>query len=234
MENTLKKPAVRQGNFELLRIVAMIMIVTLHYFGYDNLLIERQGSTTYYVSWVLDALCFGAVNLYVLISGYFTSSTKFKLNKILDLWIQIIVLTSGSYIIARLTGIVSPKDTKALYRSFFPVTRNAYWFITAYFVFCAIAPFLVWVVNNITQRQHKTVCLTLVFITSVLPTVFYPHDWLYIKKGYSIIWFITLYFVASYIKKIRQLQKIAVRIFCRVRSIRNGGAWNKIPACPHL
>ena len=205
-ETKLKKTA-RQGNFELLRIIAMIMIVTLHYLGKGKLLNLDNGSITYFVAWFCEALSYVAVNVYVLISGYFTKSTKFKFNKILDLWIQTIIISGTAYIIALKTGISEEFKSPDFFKSFMPITRNSYWFITTYFVFCAIAPFLVNIVNTINQKQHKTVCATLVFITSVLPTIFYEADWLKISKGYHIIWFVTLFFVASYIRKYDTFKK---------------------------
>ena len=205
-ETKLKKTA-RQGNFELLRIIAMIMIVTLHYLGKGKLLNLDNGSITYFVAWFCEALSYVAVNVYVLISGYFIKSTKFKFNKILDLWIQTIIISGTAYIIALKTGISEEFKSPDFFKSFMPITRNSYWFITTYFVFCAIAPFLVNIVNTINQKQHKTVCATLVFITSVLPTIFYEADWLKISKGYHIIWFVTLFFVASYIRKYDTFKK---------------------------
>ena len=205
-ETKLKKTA-RQGNFELLRIIAMIMIVTLHYRGKGKLLNLDNGSNTYFVAWFCEALSYVAVNVYVLISGYFIKSTKFRFNKILDLWIQTIIISGTAYIIALKTGISEEFKSADFFKSFMPITRNSYWFITTYFVFCAIAPFLVNIVNTINQKQHKTVCATLVFITSVLPTIFFEADWLKISKGYHIIWFVTLFFVASYIRKYDTFKK---------------------------
>ena len=77
----------RSANLELLRIVAMIMIVLIHIFGKADLLhapalsgANRQGF------WVLETLCIVAVNCYVLISGYFLSRSTFRLGKYLRLW----------------------------------------------------------------------------------------------------------------------------------------------------
>lgn len=201
IEAKIKSPAARQGNFELLRIVAMIMIVTLHYLGKGKLLELNNNSITYYVAWFCEALSYVAVNIYVLISGYFTKSTKFKLNKILDLWIQAIVISASAYIISVKTGILDEIKPSNLIKSFAPITSNSYWFITTYFVFCAISPFLVNVVNSINQKQHKAICAVMIFLTSVMPTIFFVEDWLEISGGYHIVWFITLFFVASYIRK---------------------------------
>ena len=205
-EKTIKK-APRQSNFELLRIVAMVMIVTLHYLGKGKLLETEAGSLTYYFAYALETMCLVSVNIYVLISGYFMKSTSFKFNKILDLWIQTVVISFGAFIIARKTGILPEFKYDDFYYGLMPITHNSYWFITTYFVFCAIAPFLAKTVDTLDKKQHKNVCAVLVFLTSVLPTVFFTVDWLKISKGYHIVWFITLYFVASYIRKYDTFKK---------------------------
>ena len=64
----------RQLNYELLRIIAMLMIVSLHYLGKGGLLGNpaRQDMTAAgYTAWLAEAFCLVPVNVYVLISGYF-------------------------------------------------------------------------------------------------------------------------------------------------------------------
>ena len=191
----------RDSNFELLRIISMVMIVTLHYLGKGNLLSSNEGSITYYVSWALESLCYVAVNIYVLISGYYAKSKTFKLNKLLDLWIQTVFISASTCSIAIRLGIVKQLSMPDDLVSIMPITRNAYWFITTYFVFLAVVPFFVFITEKINRRQHKILCMTLITVTSVIPTVFFEVDWLRINKGYDIIWFVTLFFVASYIRK---------------------------------
>lgn len=68
----------RQINYELLRIIAMLMIVSLHYLSKGGLLGDpsrAKMSATGYAAWLLEAFCLVAVNVYVLISGYFGVDT---------------------------------------------------------------------------------------------------------------------------------------------------------------
>ena len=201
MMKTSETKTKRQGNFELLRIISMVMIVTLHYLKKGGLLSANEGSVVYYFAWALEALCLISVNSYVFISGYFTKTKTFKLNKMLDLWIQTLFISICIYLIAGKAGVIKGFTWDSFLASFLPITTNSYWFITTYFVFLAIAPFLVYITDSINQYQHKIVVFTLLFITSVLPTVFFKVEWLRISKGYHIVWFITLFFLASYIRK---------------------------------
>ena len=62
----------RMANLELLRCVAMMMVVVLHYLGKGSLLgdltAERMGAAGY-VAWILESFCIVAVNVYMLLSG---------------------------------------------------------------------------------------------------------------------------------------------------------------------
>ena len=72
----------RQANFELLRIVAMFMIISLHY------LVKGWVATPFpfavkenpvaVFAWLVEAFCIVAVNCYVLISGYFLVESAWK------------------------------------------------------------------------------------------------------------------------------------------------------------
>ena len=102
MSNT--KP--RQLNMEILRIVAMLMIITLHYLDKGGVLKEftlKMGLNRE-LAWIIEALCMGSVNIYVLISGYFLSKSEFKFKKVILLWAQILCY---SWIITAVFAIVT-------------------------------------------------------------------------------------------------------------------------------
>ena len=76
-------------NLELLRCVAMMMVVVLHFLGKGGLLTGGDRSlsegavaldVTGYTAWLLESLCIVAVNVYMLISGYFLCTGSFKLS----------------------------------------------------------------------------------------------------------------------------------------------------------
>lgn len=61
----------RSANFELLRIVSMMMIVMLHLLGNDhgNVLSKTtEFSAVWIITWGIEAFCTVAVNCYVLLS----------------------------------------------------------------------------------------------------------------------------------------------------------------------
>lgn len=73
----------RNTGLDLLRIMAMLMILTLHYLGKGGAL-QVEGKTSYIV-WFLEISCMVAVNVYILISGYFLVDSKFSWKKVFKL-----------------------------------------------------------------------------------------------------------------------------------------------------
>lgn len=89
----------RLPNFEILRVLAMFLIIVGHFF-FHGLCGEGNGvMLSYDGKSVLDTVSFGiaqslwvfssiSVNLYVLISGYFLVQSKAKWGKIPSIWMQ--------------------------------------------------------------------------------------------------------------------------------------------------
>ena len=83
------KEKVRSYNVDLLRIISMMMVVTLHSLSRSGMLTETEG-IIFNLSWFLEIVCYGAVDIFLLISGYFGVKSKFKLSRILSLWLQVV------------------------------------------------------------------------------------------------------------------------------------------------
>ena len=73
----------RNYGIDLLRIVSMIMIVTLHVLGKGGVLKNTVPlSYRYEVAWFLETASYCAVNCYAINSGYVAVKSKFKYSKI--------------------------------------------------------------------------------------------------------------------------------------------------------
>ena len=77
----------RQANFELLRIVAMLMIIVLHYLNKGELLTAYTTDRTVinYAAHLIEAFCIVAVNCYVLLSGYFLVESAWRPGRVVSL-----------------------------------------------------------------------------------------------------------------------------------------------------
>ena len=121
----------RQSNIELLRIFAALGVVLLHY---NNPLIGggftsvEDGSINQLLMVVFEASCICAVNIFVLISGYFMrNSSKRDMLKPVELLSMYIVFELLAYLIKELPN-GGPFSWKELFSYFMPI----YWFIFVY------------------------------------------------------------------------------------------------------
>ncbi|MCF0126765.1 MAG: acyltransferase family protein [Clostridia bacterium] len=133
------------------------------------------------------------VNLFVLISGYFLSTSKIKIEKIIKLELQVIFY---SVLIGLLFYFFKPESTtlKSLAKDFMPLLFGRYWFYSTYFVLYLFSPFI----NNFVhsaQKQDLKKLIVLMFVLWVLIPVIPKIPGLEIN---DLGWFIFLYICASY------------------------------------
>ncbi len=195
----------RMANMELLRIISMMMVVVLHFLGKGNLLGDLTQNTMGaigVVAWLLESLCIVAVNVYMLISGYFLCEASFKLSRLLGLWLQVWTYSVVVGVIAALVGLVPAEEMTTYYfiQILFPVSMGQYWFLTAYVFLYILLPFLGMAIMRMTKKQLQLslTLLLLVFciVKSLLPVRFDMDN-----KGYDCLWYLCVFCVAAYIKR---------------------------------
>lgn len=193
----------RQSNFELLRIIAMLMIITLHYMSKGIMMdkLSVDGSLYNHILWCIEAFCNAAVNVYVLISGYFLIEAKFKLSKILYLLLEVLFYSISVPVLFWILGY-APVKAWNIYdwmNVFFPIQTEHYWFATAYIVLYMLSPILAAGVKALSQKQLKiTIGLLLFFFC--IPKSLNPFLIATDKYGYDFGWFICLFLIAGYIR----------------------------------
>ena len=79
----------RLSNFELLRIIAMILIILHHYAYHGNLISIPNDNFNKYVAVFIIVGGKVGVNVFVLITGYFLINSKFKIKKVIQLILQV-------------------------------------------------------------------------------------------------------------------------------------------------
>ena len=189
----------RNIGLDLLRIIAMIMIVSLHVLGKGQFISDVSNNRLYQISALLEIVCIVAVNCYVLITGYFQIDSKFRVKKVVSIWVKVLLYSITIYIILMCLGV---KDFSAieLVRSFFPIITNVYWFVNCYLLLYILSPFLNKLIKNLNKKEFRKLLAILLFAFCILPTVL-PERFNFDRTaGYGIIWFVVLYFVGAYIK----------------------------------
>ena len=182
----------RESNFELLRIIAMLLIV-MHHFAVHG---GYTGNVPAFNQAIIDFLIIGGkvgVNLYVLISGYFLINSTFKIKKLLTLVLETIVYSLIIYLLLCLFG-EGTFDFNGLINSF--LGFRGYWFVATYIVMYAFSPFINKMIKALTQKEHLLLIMCLLIFNITVP--FIPNYW---DWGLSFVaWFITLYVIAAYLR----------------------------------
>lgn len=196
------KTSKRNANIELLRIISMIMVTMLHALGKGNLLINPADhpSVNVWVAWGLEALSISAVNIFMLISGYFLIDSKFKLSRLIELIAQTIFYTLGTFLVFYALGLNRGEtDVFWMLNYLLPIHMDVYWFITSYVVLYALLPILAEGVHRITQKQLGTMIVILLVyecgFKSFLPFRMYTDE-----HGYSFLWYLIVFLIGSYLK----------------------------------
>lgn len=190
----------RKAGIELLRIVTMLMIVCLHYLSKGGALTAptEHWNANAYIAWLVEAFCLVAVNVYVLISGYFASASSATLQKTVRLWMQVWFYSVGIGVLSLLWG-----EHYSIYEVFqllFPTVTEHYWFVTSFLVLSLFAPFLQAGAEKTDKKSFQGILLGFLLFTSIAKTCLPMHlPW--DKLGYDAIWFVTLYLTGMYLRR---------------------------------
>ena len=194
----------RMANLEVLRCLAMMMVVVLHYLGKGGLLPDLTAplNAQSIAAWLLEAFCIVAVNVYMMISGYFLCESSFKLSRLLNLWLQVWLYSVGIGVLAALTGIVPAAEVSTHYylTLLFPVTMGHYWFLTAYVFLYLLLPLVSQGLRRMNRSQFRLV-LGLLFFTFCLLKSVLPFRLEEDSKGYDCLWYLCVFCAAAYLRR---------------------------------
>lgn len=195
----------RNANFELLRIVAMLMIIPLHYNSHAGVLLELGVPATkvQLFATLLESFCITGLNTYVFLSGYFLSQSKIRPSRILQLIAQVYFYTIVISVAMIAVGTFVVHSGNSVFKTvqyLFPISSEHYWFVTAYLIMYVFAPIMNAAVETLSRKQLKWSILGLLlwfsFIKSVVPVMFVTDHY-----GYDFGWFLCLYLIAAYVRK---------------------------------
>lgn len=208
----------REANFELLRIIAMLMIVCLHYLSKGEVLADiisvREFDTVIY--WFIEALSIVSVNCFVLLSGYMVYNRKFRASKVVYIWAQTFFYALLIPIVLIGIGVIDVEDIN-IYKFMpyvFPISTSHYWFVTIYLLLYILSPLLNLAAEKLSKKEYKVIIIALLLIISV-PKSIIPLPLELDDSGYGLVWFIIVYLIGAYIKKygIKYLTSISKSLF---------------------
>lgn len=190
----------RLSNIELLRIVAMIMVISIHFFGKcilptNNDLYESSNL----FGWLIRGISYMGVNLFIIISAYFQCrKTTFNLRGLLKFIFEVWIYSIALFVALYLCGVeFSPKD---LLFVFSPILSGEYWFITVYFGLYIFSPFLNKFISALSRKEMQALLLISFLFFCVVPNIYPSSNWLNFGSGYGIVWFVVLYLIGGYLQ----------------------------------
>ena len=190
----------RKYGIDLLRIVSMLMVLTLHVLKKGGILGHTQPlSAKYEAAWFLETASSCAVNCYAIISGYVGYRSKFKISSVISIWLQVVFYTLG---ITAIFFVCMPEIVtgQTWFKACFPVMTEHYWYFTAYFALLFFAPLLGNAIQHLNRRVLRISIWGGVMLFSVLSTVF-SVDHFMLSGGYTMLWLLFLYMIGGYIHK---------------------------------
>lgn len=199
MEKAIKKKT-RASNIELLRIIAMCLII-FHHMALNTGIVDGYTLNGNMIFGIIGGIGgkIGVV-IYVLITGYFSINKDFSFKKVFILWLQIFCYSVGFMIVFRITGIEKLNKVDTI-KTFFPLAYNQYWFITVYLYLILLTPFINKFLNSLTKGNYNKLLLILTIIFVLIPTIFYSNGLIgSAQTPIGILLFIYVYILGAYIR----------------------------------
>lgn len=196
----MSNSVVRDSNIELLRIIAMFMVLVLHA---DFIALGAPGKEDLVSSPIIsifkvlfEELSIVAVNVFVLISGWFRIKPSIK--GFCKFAFQCLFFSIGIYIFMLLSGTIT-FSFNGLAECFVLTKTSHYWFIISYICLYILTPVLNSFIDNVDKKTYLYVLTGFFTFQTLYAFVGGSAD--FCMKGYSAMSFIGLYLLAGFVRK---------------------------------
>lgn len=160
----------RNQGIDLLRIFAMLLVVTMHYLGHGGVIANTSEDTCSNYIWIMFAICHTAVNMFILISGYCAYGKSINVKRIVELWLQILFYTISiwgvfagiSYFLGDLSKYLANRND--IIMSFSPVLHRTYGFMTLFIVMSLFMPIIANAIQELDKLKYILIVLMFFFV----------------------------------------------------------------------
>ena len=195
----MRKEDNRNSAFELLRIIAMFMIVWGHCMLATAQNREPYLGTLDNIGWFVGAFTVCAVNLFFLLTGYFTNSKNFRVNRVIFIWIKTIFYSIGIYlVVSLLNGTFAWKEFITFC---FPIFMKKYWYMQTYIVLALLSPYISYTLEHLDKKKHTVLVAIMLLFFCLHETFIKVSMTLDQTQGYGIIWACTMLIVGNWLKR---------------------------------
>ena len=196
----MKRP--RNLGIDGLRSLSMLMVICYHVLSQGSILdaVGLGGGTKHYVLSLLKILCFCAVNVYGITTGYMLSDSRFRLSRIVKLWATTVFWGVAVSCVFFVTD-PETRSVKELISACLPLLRGRYWFFSAYFVVYMVSPALNHLIRTLPRQTFRLLFAALFVIFGIIPVGALGNDVLRISGGHHMVWLLALYLIGGYIRR---------------------------------
>jgi len=199
----------RNSSIELLKLVAMIIIVSAHVIYSLYNITDNFSPTDYFldlrlstgniqqliISIILDFGVFGNTLFFSCSAWFLIDDDRTNKKRIFGLMLDVWVISVGVLIITMIAGRFD-FSAGMIIRQFIPNLNGNNWYVTCYILFYLFHNNINTIIKSLNQRQHFRVTLVLTLMYICINYVINGKYW-----GSELIWWMTIYFLISYVKK---------------------------------
>lgn len=190
---------VRNSNFELMRIISMFFIIVWHVIIHGNVL---TNCTNPAIKIMLEIIMFCIiihVNSFVLLSGYFQSKSKFKLSKLIKIFLQVVFYSITILLVAIKLKWIQNYTIVTFINNTLLSSLNNYWFIKMYLVTYIFSDYMNKFMDRLERREYRSFLIISFIVLSIVP--FITGNTVVSNDGYTVINFLFLYMIGGYLRK---------------------------------
>ena len=185
----------KQSNYEMLRIISMLLIIGYHLYEHTETLMWEPLSVNKFVSMLIGSWGIVGVDCFVLISAWFmVDSVQFKFERLIGVIVQTTFYSVLLYVGVQFVtdGAISIRE---LVKCFIGFAYDSYWFVTAYLVMMLLSPLLNLFVRMLSDSQLRKVVFLLFFVFLLWECL------LWASPVNTIELFLFIYLLAAYMKR---------------------------------
>ncbi len=191
---------IRNSNHELLRIIAMYMIVFIHANMYlDNFC---TGGSGVFFNGMVNGICNIGVTCFILISGYY--GVRFDVKKLVKMECMMITYSLLETVVLYM---VFPDQMQGaalleqLVKSCLPFITRKYWFYSCYICLFLLSGYIQKFIEYLRKEEFRRLLILILILFSIMPALFYFE--LIPDNGKGLGQMLMVYMIGRYIRMYR-------------------------------
>lgn len=194
----MNKKITRESKFELMRIIAMLFIITWHIIIHGHVIENTSRESIKIILQIIQYIIMVHVSLFILITGYFQSKSNFKYKKFLKLLIITLFYSITIYLISIKIGWIKDYNKITIFNNMSLSGLRSYWFIAHYLILYTISDFINKFIKSINKAEYHKLLILLFTILCIIP--FITGNRILHNDGYNFYYFIYLYLIGAYLR----------------------------------